>query len=48
MLVLLYKRKKDFKECENFLGIKLMSHTVKLWERVIELRIRSEVAIAEE
>ena len=29
-------------------GIKLMSYTMKLWERVIEARIRKEVTIAEQ
>ena len=29
-------------------GIKLMSHTMKLWERVIEARIRKKVTIAEQ
>ena len=36
MLVPLYKGKGDIKEC----GIKLVSHTMKLWERIIEARIR--------
>ena len=48
MLVLLYKSKGDIKECENYRGIKLMSHSMKLWEWVIETRIRKEVTIAEQ
>ena len=40
VLVPLYKGKKDIKECGNYWGIKLMSHTMKLWERIIEARIR--------
>ena len=36
VFVPLYKGKEDIKECENFRGIKLMSHTMKLWERAIE------------
>ena len=47
-LVPLYKGKGDIKECANYQGIKLMSHTIKLWERVIEARIRKEVTIAEQ
>ena len=39
--------KGDIKECEDYRGIKLMSHTLKLWERVIEARLRKEVQIAE-
>ncbi|XP_057550535.1 uncharacterized protein LOC130828587 [Amaranthus tricolor] len=32
---------------ENYRGIKLLSHTTKLWERVIERRIRQETRIRE-
>ena len=43
----LYKGK-DIKECGNYRGIKLMSHIMKLWERIIEARMRKEVTIAEQ
>ena len=48
VLVPLYKGKGDIKKCGNYRGIKLMSHTMKLWERVIEARIRKEVTIVEQ
>ena len=48
VLVPLYKGKGDIKECGNYRGIKLMSHSIKLWERVIEARIRKEVTIGEQ
>ena len=48
ILVPLYKGKGDIKECENYRGIKLMNCTMKLWERIIEARIRKEVTIAEQ
>ena len=48
VIIPLYKGKKDIKECGNYRGIKLMSHTMKLWERIIELRIRKEVTITEQ
>ena len=48
VLVPLYKGKKDIKECGNYQEIKLMSHSMKLWERVIEARIKKEVTIAEQ
>ena len=35
----LYKNKGDIQLCNNFRGIKLLSHTMKLWERVIEQRL---------
>ena len=48
VLVPLYKSKRDIKKCGNYRGIKLMSHTMKLWERIIEARIRKEVTIAKQ
>ena len=48
VLVPLYKGKRDIKECGNYWGIKLISHTMKLWERVIEARLRKKVTIAEQ
>ena len=38
----IYKNKGDIQNCANYRGIKLMSNTIKLWERVIENRIRAE------
>jgi hypothetical protein len=46
-LVPLYKNKGDIQDCTNYRGIKLMSHTMKLWERVIESRLRKIVMISE-
>ena len=48
VLVPLYKGKGDIKECGNYRGIKLMRLSMKLWERVIEARIRKEVTIVEQ
>jgi hypothetical protein len=39
-LVPIFKNKGDIQSCTNYQGIKLMSHTMKLWERVIEHRLR--------
>jgi hypothetical protein len=39
-LVPVFKNKGDIQSCTNYRGIKLMSHTMKLWERVIEHRLR--------
>ena len=47
VLVPFYKGKGDIKECGNYREIKLISHSMKLWERVIEARIRKEVTIGE-
>ena len=43
----IYKQKGDPLECNNFRGIKLLSHTLKLWERVVESRLRKIVNISE-
>ena len=41
------KNKGDIQNCTNYRGIKLMSHTIKLWERVIEHRLRCETRVSE-
>ena len=41
ILVPIYKNKGDIQSCINYRGIKLMSHTMKLWERVIKHRSRT-------
>jgi hypothetical protein len=40
ILVPIFKNKGDIQSCTNYKGIKLMSHTMNLWERVIEHRLR--------
>src|SRR3954462_4908656 len=40
ILVPIFKNKGDVQSCTNYRGIKLMSHTMKLWERVVEHRLR--------
>jgi hypothetical protein len=40
ILVSIFKNKGDIQSYTNYRGIKLMSHTMKLWERVIEHRLR--------
>lgn len=38
-----YKNKGDSRECKNYRGIKLLPHSMKIWERIIDTRIRSIV-----
>nr|XP_009603322.1 uncharacterized protein LOC104098322 [Nicotiana tomentosiformis] len=45
-MILLYKNKGDIQSCNNFRGIKLLSHTMKVWERVVEVRVRTSVSIS--
>jgi hypothetical protein len=40
ILVPIFKNKGDIQSYTNYRGIKLMSHIMKLWERVIEHRLR--------
>ena len=43
VIIPIYKEKGDIiQDCGNYRGIKLMSHTMKIWERIIERRLREE------
>ena len=42
------KSKGNTQFCENPRGIKLMSHTMKVWERIIEARLRDGVKISKQ
>ncbi|XP_013785550.1 uncharacterized protein LOC106469594 [Limulus polyphemus] len=48
VIIPIYKEKGDIQDCGNYRGIKLMSHTMKIWERVVEGRIRQETDIGEQ
>ncbi|KAK3509598.1 hypothetical protein QTP70_006792 [Hemibagrus guttatus] len=48
VLLPIFKNKGDVQSCSNYRGIKLMSHTMKLWERVVEARLRKVVEISEQ
>ncbi|KAK3526744.1 hypothetical protein QTP70_032114, partial [Hemibagrus guttatus] len=48
VLVPIFKNKSDMQSCSNYRGIKLMSHTMKLWETVVEARLRKVVEICEQ
>ena len=36
----MYKHKGDYQKCENYRGISLMYHVAKLYESVLEARLR--------
>ena len=40
ILITIFKGKCDIQECENYRGIKLLSHAFKMWERVVDRRMR--------
>ncbi|KAK3543889.1 hypothetical protein QTP70_030272 [Hemibagrus guttatus] len=48
VLVPIFKNKGDVQSCSIYRGIKLMSHTMKVWERVVEARLRKVVEICEQ
>ena len=48
VLISIYKYKRDAKCGGNYRGIKLMSHTMKIWERIIEARLRNRVETSEQ
>jgi hypothetical protein len=47
ILVPIFKNKRDVQSCTDYRGIKLMSHTMKLWERIIEHRLRGVTNVTE-
>ena len=48
VIVPIYKEKGNIQDCGNYRGIKLMSHAMKIWERIIERRLRGETTIGDE
>ena len=48
VLIPIYKNKGDAQCCRNYRGIKLISHTMKVCERIIETRQRDSVEISNE
>ena len=44
-IVTIYKKKGDPMECGNFRGIKLLEHAMKMFEKVLEKRLRSLITI---
>ncbi|XP_019229415.1 PREDICTED: uncharacterized protein LOC109210451 [Nicotiana attenuata] len=47
LMISLYKNKGDIQNCNNYRGTKLLSHTMNVWERVVEKRVRTCVSISE-
>jgi hypothetical protein len=47
ILVPIFKNNGDVQSCTNYRRIKLMSHTIKLWERIIEHRLRGVTNVTE-
>ena len=47
-LIPIYKNKGDAQSYGNYRRIKVMSHTLKVWERIIEARLRDRVEISKQ
>ena len=48
VIVPIFKEKGDIQDCGNYRGIKMISHTMNIWERIIGRRLREETSIGEE
>ena len=48
VLIPIYKNKWDAQCCGSYRRTKLMSHTMKVWERIIEARLRDTVEISKQ
>lgn len=44
---MVFNNEGDKKSCGSYRGIKLMSHTVTFWDRVVEAGVRAKVSICE-
>ena len=48
MLIPIFKTKGDIQDCGKYRDIKLKSHIMTMWERIIERRLREKVKISEQ
>ena len=48
VLIPIYKNKGDAQCCGKYKEIKIMNHTIKVWERIIEFRLRDSVKISKQ
>ena len=44
-IVPIYKQKRDPLECENFRGIRLLEHAMKMFEKILERRLRKLITV---
>ena len=48
VLIPIYKNKGEAQSCGNYKGITLMSDTTKVWERIIEAKLKDRVEISKQ
>ena len=46
-LVPIFKEKGGIQDCGNYKDIKMISHTIKIWEIIIDRRLREETSLQE-
>jgi len=46
-LIPIYKNKGNIQNCTDYREIKLMSHTMKLWEMIVERRLKKETRVTD-
>ena len=42
------QREGDIQDCGNYRGIKMISHTMMIWERMLDRRLKEETNVGEE
>ncbi|EYC10484.1 hypothetical protein Y032_0055g2580 [Ancylostoma ceylanicum] len=47
-IVPIFKRKCDAMDCTNYRGIKLIAHTMKIYERLLDMRLKETVEISQD
>ena len=47
LIVPIFKQKEDIQDCGNYRGITMISHTMKIWERIVDRRLSEETSIGE-
>ena len=48
-MITIFKEKGNIQDCGNYRDIKMISHTIKIWERIIDRsRLREKTSIGEE
>ena len=47
LIVPTFKQKEDIQDSGNYRGIKMISHTMKIWERIVDRRLSEETSIGE-
>ena len=47
LIVQIFKQKEDIQDSVNYRGIKMISHTMKIWEIIVDRRLSEETSIGE-